>query len=200
MSIATAERTITKKKSGTPSKLPPVSIRTGELEPDDQKVEQLSPVDMGMGNTPFERPTPPEIDLVEKPLEKDQAKLLAFNEEPVTIRCNQGAGDNAPLYMEAWVQGKGIERYYPKHGWIEVKHIPVEEECIIKRKYLEVMLRSKALLISTPEDRADGSEPRNLVIKRSVNTHSITIVEDKDPPGEIGYRREWARRIQRLPV
>jgi hypothetical protein len=200
MSIATAERTITKKKSGTPSKLAPVTRRGTALEPDDQKVEQLSPVDMGMGNTPFDRPAPPEIEIVEKPLEKDQAKFLAFNEEPVTIRCNQGAGDNAPLYMEAWVNGKGIEQYFPKQGWIEVKHIPVEEESIIKRKYLEVMLRSKALLVSTPEDKADGSQPKNLVIKRSVNTHSITIIEDLDPPGEIGYRREWARRIQRLPI
>lgn len=198
MSAATAERKITKK--GTPSKLPPVTRRGPALEPDDQKVEQLSPVDMGMGDTPFERPTPPDLTVSEKPLEKDQAKLLAFNEEPVTIVAHQGAGDHAPLFLEAWNQGKGIEQYFPKLGWVEVKHIPVEEEVIIKRKYLEQLMRSKVLLISTPEDRADGSEPRNLVIRRSINTHAITIVEDRDPPGEIGYRREWARRIQRLPI
>lgn len=195
---ATAERKVTKK--GTVPKLAPVTRRPRALEPDDQKVEQLSPVDMGMGNTPFTRPAPPVIEVVEKPLEKDYAKLLAFNEEPVTIRANQGAGDHAPLYLEAWVNGKGIERWFPGLGWIEVKHIPVEEEMIIKRKYLEVLLRSKAMLVSTPEDKADGSEPKNLVIRRSVNTHSITIVEDKDPPGEVGYRREWARRIQRAAV
>jgi hypothetical protein len=197
---ATATRTITKKKSGTPPTVAPVSLRTGELEPDDQPVEQLSPHDMGMGNTPFTRPAPPDITVVEKPLTKDQAKLLAFNEEPVTIVANQGAGDNAPLFLEAWVQGKGIECWYPQFGWVEKKHIPVDTEVIVKRKYLEVLLRSKALLVSTPEDKADGSEPRNLIIRRSVNTHSITIVEDKDPPGEIGYRREWARRLQRLSI
>ncbi len=200
MPTATATRTITKKKSGTPSKLPPVTSRGPALEPDDQKVEQLSSVDMGMGNTPFTRPTPPEIAMVEKPLHKDQARLLAFNEEPVLIRASQGAGDNAPLFLEAWVNGKGIERWFEGIGWVEVKHIPVEEELTIKRKYLEVLLRSKAMLVSTPEDKADGSEPRNLIIKKSVNTHSIAIIEDRDPPGEVGYRREWARRIQRLAV
>lgn len=199
MSVATAERKVTK-KHGTPSKLPPVSLRTGELEPDDQKVEQLSPLNIGLGETRFDRPSPPDLTVAEKPLMKGEAELLAFNEEPVTIVCNQGAGDHAPLFMEAWVNGKGIERWFPNLGWVEVKHIPVEEEVTIKRKYLEVLLRSKSLLISTPEDRADGSEPRNLVIRRSVNVHSVTIIEDRDPPGEAGYRREWAKRIQRLAV
>lgn len=199
MPSATATRVV-KKKSGTPPKLAPVSIRKGELAHDDQRVNQLPTIDMGMGNTPFAHPTPPSIDLVDKPLIKGQAELVKFNEEPVTIRASQGAGDHAPLFLEAWVNGKGIERYFPQLGWIEVKHIPVEEEVIIKRKYLEVLLRSKAMMISTPEDRADGSEPRNLVIRRSVNTHSINILEDRDPPGEVGYRKEWARRIQRLAV
>lgn len=199
MPSATATR-ITKKQSGTPSKLPPVSVRTGELQPDDQKIEQLPTIDMGLGDTHFDRPTPPDLTVAEKPLEKDQAMLLAFNEEPVTIVCNQGAGDHAPLFVEAWVQGKGIERLFPGLGWVEVKHIPVEVECTIKRKYLEVLLRSKALLISTQEDKADGSEPRNLVIRRSVNMQSVTIIEDRDPPGEVGCRREWARRIQRLSI
>ena len=173
-----------------------LSRKPTPLEPDVVKPEQLSPLDIGLGETPFHHPAPPQIQPVDKPLTKSYEDTLAFEELPVTIFANPVGGDQAPLYLEAWVNGKGIEQWMPQFGgWVEVKHIPVGEEVTIKRKYLGNLLRSKTLLIATPEDKADGSIPRNLINRRTVNSQAITIVRDDHPLG-----REWAKRMQAASV
>ncbi len=163
-----------------------------ELHPNMEPPDQPSALDLGMGNTPFTRPTPPEVQVSDKPLEHDFATQLAFNENPVTILANPSADPNAALYIEAWVNGKGVERWFDGIGWVEVKFIPVGEDVIVKRKYLEVWLRSKTMGVHTVEDKADGSEPRNILRRTVSNGHSISIIEDKHPLG-----REWAKRIMR---
>jgi len=173
--------------------------RTKELEPDDERVEQLSDINFGLGNTPFTHPGPAVVE-IEKPLLKDYMELLKFNEEPVEIEGIASADPHAPMFLEAWVQGKGIEQWVDKIGWVEVKFIPVNTRVTIKRKYLEVLIRSKVMGVHTVEDKADGSEPRNILRRTSAHTMNIRIIKDTDPPGQQGYREEWARRIMRQSI
>jgi len=173
--------------------------KLSELEPDAVKTDQLPPIDMGMGNTPFTHPDAPVIEVC-TPFTKDHQFLLAFNEEPVEIEV-MGSGDpHAPLFQEAWVNGKGVERMIEGLGWCEVKFFPVNTPVIIKRKYVEVLLRSKTMGVHTVEDRADGTEPRNVLRRTSANACTVRIIEDRDPPGQAGYRREWAKRLMSLAL
>lgn len=166
-------------------------LHSKELEPDTEKLDQPSPLDIGLGVDPFVRPDP-DIHVAETPVTLDYAGMLAFNEEPVTIEIPASSDPFAPLYVEAWVNGKGIERFLEGIGWTEVKFVPVDTPVTIKRKYLENLLRSKKMNVMTIPDKADGSEPRNLVNRTYSRTHAIRIIEDRNPRGT-----EWAKAMQR---
>lgn len=171
----------------------PIKRASKILEPDEEKIPQPSDVHLGLGETPFVRPDPVELAVAETPLVPSQAEGLAFNEEPVMIMVNPSDNPDAALYIEAWVNGKGVERFLEGLGWAEVRFIPVGEEVIVKRKYLEVWLRSKTMGVHTPQEVADGQEPTNPLRRTFSRTHSISILEDKNPKG-----REWARQMMRL--
>lgn len=171
----------------------PIKRTSKILEPDEEKIPQPADVALGLGDTPFVRPAPLELSVAEAPLPKSYEEALAFNEEPVTIMVNPSDNPEAALYIEAWVNGKGTERYLEGIGWAEVKFIPVGEEVIVKRKYLEVWLRSKTMGVHTPQEMADGNEPTNPLKRTFSRTHSISILEDRNPRG-----REWARQLMRL--
>jgi hypothetical protein len=125
----------------------------------------------------------------------EYAEELRFNEDPVTIIAHTSADPNAPLYIEGWVNGRGVERWLEGLGWCEVKFIPVGEPVTVKRKYVEQWLRGRTVGVQTVEDKADGSEPRNMLRRIVSGTHTIQIVEDRNPRGA-----EWARRLMRMTV
>jgi hypothetical protein len=178
-------------ETATPSK--PVKRQAKEILPDAEKIDQPSDINLGMGFTPFERPTPSEVLIEKSPLRMDYADELKFNEEPVKIMAHASADPNAPLYVEAWVNGKGVEQWIENIGWVEVKFIPVSQPVIVKRKYLEVWLRGRAVNVVTVQDKADGSEPQNLLRRTVTGSHTISILEDKNPRGG-----EWAHRLMRM--
>jgi hypothetical protein len=83
-------------------------------------------------------------------LKKDYLDRLAFMEEAVTIRIEPGAEENAPQHVMLCVNGRGCEvllngkwKSFPG-GWI-----PIGKVLTIKRKYVEVLARSKIDRIET---------------------------------------------------
>lgn len=178
-----------------------VTHRSHAIEPDDQKIDQPSPIDLGMGNTPFIRPGA-DVIVAEKGMTPDETWLHAFYEEGLEIEVIQGAGDHAPLFEMGSVNGIGVERYLEGIGWFEAKFVPVNEPVIVKRKYVDQWVRLKVTTVSTPEDKADGSEPKNLLVKRHTAARSVRLVNDPIPPGETDaqrrYRAEWFRKLQRM--
>lgn len=179
----------------TPTLSKPVKRTSKEILPDAEKIDQPSDMNLGLGETPFHRPSPSDVITEPNPLRMDYAAELAFNEEPVKIIAHPSSDPHAPMYVEGWVNGKGVERWINGLGWCEVKFIPVGEPCIVKRKYLEQWLRGRSVNVMTVEDKADGSEPKNLLRRTVSGTHMIQIVEDKNPRGV-----EWAHRLMRMTV
>lgn len=179
----------------TPTLSKPVKRASKGIEPDAEKIDQPSDMNLGLGETPFTRPTPSDVITEPNPLRMDHAEELKFNEEPVKIMAHPSTDPHAPMYVEGWCNGKGVERWINGLGWCEVKFIPVGEVCIVKRKYVGQWLSGRSVNVITVEDKADGSEPKNMLRRTVTGTHTIQIIEDPNPRG-----RDWALRLMRMTV
>jgi hypothetical protein len=159
-----------------------------QLHTSDVETEQLPPIfDDGSDDERL-----PEVILVdERMAKKEYLADLAFNEEPVTILIQPGAEENAPNYHLCSVNGKGAEVLLDRK-WIEFKYLPVGQEVTTKRKYLEVLLRSKRNTVIAGYQLQDGKDPVNTTMRPTSAAMAVTIVEDRSPRG-----RAWASEMLR---
>lgn len=122
---------------------------------------------------------------------------LAFMEEPVTIRIEPGSEEHAPMAVMLACNGKGCEvlikgrwREYPG-GWV-----PVGEVLTIKRKYLEILARSKITKIETvlpePGSEEDKSGSGGRVKRITRQSNSFSVLKDESPRGNA-----WLTEIMR---
>lgn len=167
------------------------------IYPDMQKADDISPINLGMGETAF-NPPPPLITTVEKPMPISWNDEIQWMEGPVKVTVTSAGGDHAPLYVSAHCNGLPLEQWFDGIGWIGVRDIPVNEPVIIKRKYAEILIRARTLVLATEDDRADGTEPRNILRRKAVPTVYVTILRNDDPPSKPGYAKEWEKRLHRL--
>lgn len=134
---------------------------------------------------------PGEVIIVDKPINKDYLDELSFQEEPVMIILNPTAEKNAPTSFPVWVNGKGAE-VFQNGRWDEIGYLPIGRRLIIKRKYLEVIIRAKLDLVTTAHDDATVERPVNRVNRATSSVHSFSILEDNNPKG-----RAWAEEMIR---
>jgi hypothetical protein len=149
-----------------------------EITPNDLRLPEKSSLDITGGIATVERET---IQVVDKPLEEDLADALAFNEQEIEVRLEapQSVGDDGKpviAYGPFSVNGRAV--------WLR----PGEVERI-KRKYLEVILRSQPFKVQTEVVKGQGEE-RNYLHRYVSRRFPVTIVSDPDPRGA-----EWARRV-----
>lgn len=163
----------------------PVVRRTRkEVHTDDMPIDQRQSVD-----------TTDDIDhenivLASDHLTTDYAKLLAFMEEPVTIRIEKSSEKHAPTVVDCWVNGRGAEVLI-NGQWISLGYLPVAREVTTKRKYIEVLARSKVDNITTEVEQTPDSE-RNLVNIGTSSKAPFSVLEDRNPAG-----RAWLTGLMR---
>lgn len=155
------------------------------LHSDSVKIEQKPPI---VDHKEYEG----DVVLVDKPFNKDYLDELAFQEEPVKIILNPSAEKNAPTAFPVWVNGKGAE-VFQNGQWMEIGYLPVGRPLIIKRKYLEVIIRTKLDAVTTVHDDATVERPRNEIRRATSSVHSYSIIEDKNPKG-AAWAQEMIRR------
>lgn len=115
---------------------------------------------------------------------------LAFFEEPVTIRIEENSGSDFPeTHVPVQVNGKSAE-VWMNGGWVAIGWLPVGVQLTTKRKYVEVLARSKSDSIRTEHEDGGVANPRNMVQRRTRSKYPLSIVEDKNPRGA-----EWLSRI-----
>lgn len=132
-----------------------------------------------------------DIVLVDKPLNKEWAEAMEFNEEPVTIRLEPSTDKFASNVFEVRVNGKGAE-VFQNGKWMEITYLPVGVELITKRKYVEVIIRAKIDTITTDHGNANEENPRNLVKRATTPIHSMSIIRDDNPKSAA-----WAQELRR---
>jgi hypothetical protein len=110
-------------------------------------------------------------------LQKQKAAELAFLEELVIINIHQtgelGAEDPVPL-------GVNGRMCYVRRG----------VDTIVRRKYVEQLLRAKPQTVSTEQQRKPNGDVANLVHKHSSLKYPFAIVRDDNPRGRV-----WQRNI-----
>lgn len=173
----------------TPEAKPKAKAKPEGITTDDVKVEQKSDYTFPM-HDPFVRPNggiqvaDPEV------LKKDYADSLAFNEEPVEVMVLPSTEKFGAKTVECWVNGVGIEIWDRQFGWYPSGSIRRGEPVITKRKYIEVLLRSKTDDYKTNVIERRGEEPENKLVTATSYNYPLQIIRDDNPKG-----REWFRRL-----
>lgn len=117
-------------------------------------------------------------------------EALAFAEEPVTILIAENSRSDFPeSHVSVAVQGKGAE-IFQNGRWLEIGWLPIGQQIITKRKYVELLGRSKSDSISTKHEDANVERPRNTLSRRTSANYPISILEDRNPKGA-----EWFSRV-----
>jgi hypothetical protein len=159
---------------------------------------------MDAGNAPVRRAAPElhtdDIKIVQKPLiqtrddlidevivapevlQKDYLEALAFAEEPVTIRIERTGEKFAPKMIDLWVNGKGAEIVH-NGRWVETRVLPVGVPVTTKRKYVEVLARSKLDTINTLSGKIDENSERNDIERFTSSKAPFSVIRDDNPKG-----------------
>jgi hypothetical protein len=134
---------------------------------------------------------------VDKPLEDDYAAALAFMEEPLTIRIEPSSEENSPIFVDCWVNGKGGEVLDPVTGkWLEINGLPVGGPIITKRKYVEVLARSRSdrVVATEVDNRPAPNKDGWKVARNSVRKTQFSVIHDPNPKGHEWLTRLYAER------
>jgi hypothetical protein len=93
--------------------------------------------------------------------------------------------------VPCWVNGKGAE-VLVNGKWVEFGYLPVSQMLTTKRKYVEVLLRSKRDSVNTNVIERDNEDPQNIIERSTTSTALFSIIEDRNPRGA-----EWATELRR---
>lgn len=115
---------------------------------------------------------------------------LAFMEEPVTIRIEENSRSDFPeTHVPVAVNGKDAE-VLQNGSWLSIGWLPIGAALTTKRKYVEVLARSRSDSIKTVHDDANVERPRNTLNRRTSSNYPLSIIQDNNPRGH-----EWLSRI-----
>lgn len=168
-----------------------------ELHSTDTAPPQMPDVELP-GDGPIDRV--PDIVVAERAvLDKDYQAALAFAEEPVTILLQPSSEENAPMFQECWVNGRGIEFLTDDGKWrvnwpgVAPGYAPVDVAFTTKRKYVEVLCRKRQDRVKTVhEELGQVANPTNRVTRQTVAMAPVSLIADRNPKGG-----EWFARLMR---
>lgn len=156
-----------------------------EFNTDSVKIEQRAPISDASSYDG-------DVILGEKIGNADYLDELKFMEEPILILIQPSSEPNAAGAVPVWCNGKGAEAFF-NNRWNEITYLPVGQQLTIKRKILEVMLRSKTDTVHTRILDEHGDRPNNVVNRFTRSTNSISVLQDRSPRGGA-WMTEMLRR------
>lgn len=154
--------------------------------------EQRAPILMAPIDQPQERPsTVQPVDREMKDLDFD---AIQFAEDKLLIIIHRGHDPKFSPMCTDYVAVNGVpaEILY-KNGWIRSGYLPRGIAFYTKRKYVEVLARSKMDTISTRVVERDNEDPQNYTDPVTTATLPFSVLEDKNPKGA-----EWLTLLLRL--
>jgi hypothetical protein len=121
----------------------------------------------------------------------DYLDQLSFMEEPVVIRLEPSSDKNAATAFPVWVNGQPAQ-VFQNNRWEVIGYLPVGMPLTVKRKVLEVIIRTKVDTIHTKILDMEAERPNNVVNRYTSPVHSFSILEDRNPRGA-----DWVQEIRR---
>lgn len=128
---------------------------------------------------------------VTKKLRKDYLDELAFMEEPIQIRLEPSSDKNAADRFPIWCNGKRAE-VFQNGRWEEIGYLPVGMTLTVKRKVVEIIVRTKVDTVHTKIQEMDSDRPHNVIQRFTSPVHSFSIIEDRNPRGAM-----WIQELRR---
>lgn len=162
----------------------PVRRPPAEISSSDVKIDQ-KPTIVDREDTDSEIVIAPEV------LNRDYQEALKFMEDPITIVVTRSSEKYAPHVIDCWVNGKGAE-VLMNGKWVETRAIPVGMPVTTKRKYAEVLLRSKTDTVNTKVHKREDSEV-NEVERYTSARAPLQVLKDANPKGTA-----WMMDMARL--
>jgi len=173
----------------------PVIIRRGrqkEIHTGDMNVPQKPTVDIENLEQDGGREQHSSSIALDVPVSGDYHAHLAYAEQPVTIRVERENSKNAASYVECYVNGRGAEILHDGK-WLPVGWVPCGVPFTTKRKYVEVLMRSRPVDLETEVIMPNDANPMNRLIQTSRQKFPLSIIKDDRPIDPSGV--EWASRI-----
>lgn len=169
-----------------------VPKRPAEFDSRSIKQEQKPSLTMAPLNEEQERPS--SIQTVDREMKDLNFEAIQFAEDKMLIVIHRGHDPKfSPMCTDfIAVNGVPAEILY-KNGWIRSGYLPRGVPFYTKRKYVEVLARSKQDTINTEVIRRDNEDPVNKMHTITVQSMPFTVLEDKNPKGN-----EWLTLLLRL--
>lgn len=123
-------------------------------------------------------------------IDQEYQERLAFMDEPMVIQITPSNEKNPTNHVPVWVNGRGAEVLL-NGQWVSCTYFPVGVEITTKRKYVEILLRSKVDNVTTEVIDRDGDK-ENRVRRYTSALVNFTIIEDRNPRGAA-----WAAEVRR---
>ena len=133
---------------------------------------------------------------MDRPLMKDEADALAFNEEVLRILIHRSEEEDFSANVTDFIAVNGIKAEVIMHDghWLALGYLPKGVPIYTKRKYVEQLARAKMDKIKTRvEEVNDGAGPggrENHTDRFTKATCAFSVLEDKNPKGG-----EWLSRL-----
>jgi len=171
--------------------MPTKTPRKREYGTEDIAIEQKPPITL-----PVHEELDREPEVIVSPgeaLEKDYLEALRFNEDPVLIVIH-GSGDRNAAPVSDYCAVEGVPAEMLLNGrWVRTSgYLPRNVKLTLKRKYVEVLARSKQDQVSTRVVFHEGEDPENIVERNTIPNCPVQILHDPSPKGP-----EWFARIVR---
>jgi hypothetical protein len=160
-----------------------------EIHTGDMQIGQKDDLDLSLDQQIIHGEDLPNLSQEAELMASHQA-ALAFMEEPVQIRIEENSRSDYPeTHVPVQVNGEGAE-VLQNGKWMRIGWLPIGIPLVTKRKFVEVLARSKSDAIRTVHDDATVERPRNLTQRRTSAQYPLSILQDNNPRGH-----EWLSRI-----
>lgn len=164
----------------------PVMAAPKEQEFDHSAMHQRGVIDL---DNPAES-----IAIVDKMPEAEYADLLKFAEDPVTGVISPSSDRNAPKYVYCGVNGTGAEVWDERtKRWLRFPYVPVGRVLTMKRKYWEVLGRSRTETFRTREVTPTPHANQDGFVLEAETVAVAPFNVRHDPAGAKGH--EWYQRV-----
>lgn len=157
--------------------------------PVNQPVRELHTGDMPVGQNPaivLKDDEPIEREQTIQTLDRlpadDYLAALKFGEEPVTIRIERSSEKFAPHSVDCWVNGVGAEVLI-RGKWLQLGYLPIGHMVTTKRKYVEILARSKTDSVRTEVRNEESESPDNVIDRHTSQKTPFSVIRDENPKG-----------------
>lgn len=117
------------------------------------------------------------IETVDRPVDKDWADQMAFNEEPVRVLVHESTDKNAELIVE--VYNNGVPQRFIR-GQAQV----------VKRKFLEVLARAKMTTQGQQLIKDGEGNDTYRMVPHTALRYPFSVMEDSNPRGA-----DWLKAV-----